>query len=102
MGRAYLVQFDQDNSVNSNTASSYPLTRYAADNWIGHAGWDRADDRDDLHGLITTHKFCLLQLEAALPSAQVAEQSEADPLYLMAETGFERHANTFAERIGRE
>ncbi|KAF8523571.1 hypothetical protein JB92DRAFT_2785034, partial [Gautieria morchelliformis] len=49
---AYLLQFDQDNGVNLNTARSYPLSRYAAEKWMDHAGWDPAGDRDDLHRLI--------------------------------------------------
>ncbi|KAF8532232.1 hypothetical protein JB92DRAFT_3103962 [Gautieria morchelliformis] len=56
---AYLLQFDQDNGVRKkkkkvlwNTALSYPLSHYAAHNWLDHAGWDPAGDWDDLHGLI--------------------------------------------------
>ncbi|KAF8482351.1 hypothetical protein JB92DRAFT_3268310, partial [Gautieria morchelliformis] len=51
---AYLLQFDQDNGMNSNTARSYPLSPYAAYQWMDHAGWDPAGDWDDLHGLIMT------------------------------------------------
>ncbi|KAF8489946.1 ankyrin repeat-containing domain protein, partial [Gautieria morchelliformis] len=49
---AYLLQFDQDNGVNWNTAKSYPLSYYAAYNWMVHASWDPAGDWDDLHRLI--------------------------------------------------
>jgi Ankyrin repeats (3 copies) len=91
---AYLLQFDQDNGVHSDTARSYPLFPYAADNWIYHAGWDPAGDWDDLHELIMT----FLEPTSAVyrrwtwlyRQGNPLDQSEMDPLYVAAETGLER------------
>jgi hypothetical protein len=41
---AYLLQFDQEDGVNSNTATSYLLSDYAADNWMDHARSDPIGD----------------------------------------------------------
>ncbi|KAF8484357.1 hypothetical protein JB92DRAFT_1574797 [Gautieria morchelliformis] len=90
---AYLLQFDQDNGVNLNTARSYPLSHYAASNWMHHAGWDPAGDWDDLHGLIMT----LLELTSAVYvnwmwlywQSRPWESCGMNPLYVVAATGLE-------------
>jgi ankyrin repeat protein len=91
---AYLLQFNQANGVNSNTARSYPLSRYAADHWMGHAGWDPAGNRDDLHELIVT----LLEPTSAVylnwgrlyRQSKPWDKSAMDPLYVAAESGLEK------------
>jgi Ankyrin repeat len=88
---AYLLQFDQEH-VNSTTLRSYPLSRYATDNWTDHARWDRAGDWDDLHGLIMT----LLEPTGAVYInwmwlyCQNIWNSRRDPLHIAAEVGLER------------
>ncbi|KAF8503966.1 hypothetical protein JB92DRAFT_795411 [Gautieria morchelliformis] len=91
---AYLLQFDQDNGVSSNTARSYPLSRYATYNWMKHAGWDPAGDWEDLHGLImalleptsTVYVNWMWLCREGDPGDPWAES----PLYMAAEAGLER------------
>ncbi|KAF8514292.1 hypothetical protein JB92DRAFT_2677808, partial [Gautieria morchelliformis] len=91
---AYLLHVDQDNGINGNTTRSYPLFRYAAYNWMDHAGWDPAGDQDDLHGLI----MMLLEPTSTVYVNWMWVYHESDrwaesgtyPLYIVAETGLER------------
>ncbi|KAF8486642.1 hypothetical protein JB92DRAFT_2799171, partial [Gautieria morchelliformis] len=91
---AYLLQFDQEDGVNLNTAWSYPLSRYAAENWMYHARSDLAGDRADLHGLIMT----LLEPMNAVYDNWMWLYHESGrrvrpgthPLYIVAETGLQR------------
>ncbi|KAF8509947.1 hypothetical protein JB92DRAFT_466863 [Gautieria morchelliformis] len=91
---AYLLQFDQDNGVNLNTAWSYPLSCYAADNWLDHAGWDRAGDWDDLHGLIVmllepTSAVYMNWMWLYCHNKPWECHHGMNPLYIMAEKGLE-------------
>ncbi|KAF8512781.1 hypothetical protein JB92DRAFT_2669017, partial [Gautieria morchelliformis] len=99
---AYLLQFDQHNGVNSNTARSYPLSHYAADNWLDHAGWDQASDWDDLHGLIMR----LLEPMSAVYinwmwlycQSKPREYHGMNPLYITAEKGLEQACQWLLEK----
>ncbi|KAF8507399.1 hypothetical protein JB92DRAFT_2793512, partial [Gautieria morchelliformis] len=91
---AYLLQFDEDNGVNSNTTKFYPLFGYATYHWMDHARWDPAGDWDDLHGLIMT----LLEPMSATYINWMCLYHESDPwleprtypLYIAAEAGLKR------------
>jgi ankyrin repeat protein len=91
---AYLLQFDQDNGVDWNTTWSYPLSRYAANNWMGHAGWDPAGNRDDLHELtmmlLERTSTVYFNWEALYLGSKLWAKPVMDPLYVAAETGLER------------
>ncbi|KAF8507626.1 hypothetical protein JB92DRAFT_3198641, partial [Gautieria morchelliformis] len=90
---AYLLQFEQDNSVWWTTFRCYPLSRYAANNWMGHAKSDSAGDLDDLHEMI----MALLEPTSAvyvnwtwLYNHSHRWSMPENPLYIAADTGLER------------
>ncbi|KAF8514686.1 hypothetical protein JB92DRAFT_2811297 [Gautieria morchelliformis] len=99
---AYMLQFSQDNGVNSDTARSYPLSRYAAVHWMDHAGWDAAGSSADLHELI----MMLLEPTSAVYTNWMWIYHENDqmvepgtvPLYIAAATGLERACQDLLDR----
>jgi hypothetical protein len=104
---AYLLQFDQEDGASSTTVSSYPLSGYAAKNWMDHAGSDPAGDLDELHRLVMT----LLESTSAVyvnwmwlyHQSDPWAESGKNPLYITAETGLERAVqNLLQNRIRRE
>ncbi|KAF8479974.1 hypothetical protein JB92DRAFT_2679716, partial [Gautieria morchelliformis] len=99
---AYLLQFNQDNGVNRNTARSYPLSHYAAVHWMGHALWDAAGGSADLHGLTMT---LLEPMSAAYVNWMwiynnhgLVVKPGIVPLYIAAATGLDRACQALLDK----
>ncbi|KAF8514298.1 hypothetical protein JB92DRAFT_2677115, partial [Gautieria morchelliformis] len=99
---AYLLQFDQDNGVNWNTTRFYPLSHYATNNWMKHAGWDPTGNSDDLHELIMTllepTSMVYINWMWLYHNSHPWAESGTYPLYIAAKTGLERACQCLVQK----